>query len=386
MTPRVAIMGWAQTQYERRKADENDWDIIYPTVKAALADAGLTHDDIDTCLDSSKDYLDGRGISTYTIVDGIGGQLKEEAKVSMDASYAAIYAYMRLATGMYDVAIVSGYGKSSEGIDIHWQTATTLDPFYGQPLGLDAMSAAALQASCYMHRYGVSEGQVARVVVKNWRNAMGNPYAQLKGTITVEQVLNSRPLMKPLKLYDVCPITDGASAMVMVSERKARELASRLNRRPVWIEGVSHLQDMHYLGYRDLTKAGCCADAARAAYKMAGIKDPLKEIQLAEVYAPFSFQELMLYEALGLCGPGEGGRFLESGAPEMGGQVPVNPSGGALTANPMTATGLTRIIEAASQIAGRAGANQIRGVRRAVAHGTHGVALQNNCVFVLGGE
>ena len=387
MPKRLAIVGWAQTKHERRKLLDNDWDLIYPTVKAALKDAGIRHDDIDVCVVGASDYLDGGGISNYTIGDGVGGQLKEEAKVSMDAAYAFIYAALRLLGGPFEIAIVSGYGKGSEGVDFHWQTHTLFDPFYGQAMGLDALSAAGLQASAYFHRFGVTEEQAALVPIKNKGNAFRNPNAQVRKKLTVEQVMKSRPLMKPIKREDACPISDGAAALVLATEERARKLCRKTGHKPVWLLGMGHSQEAFSLGARDLTVAKAAQAAAKRAYQMARIKNPLNELDVAEVYEPFGFQELMWYEALGFCPPGQAAALLERGVTKMGGKLPVNPSGGALAANPMLATGLVRIIEAAAQVAGRAGPMQVKKrVKRALAASTNGVALQNCAVFILGGS
>jgi acetyl-CoA C-acetyltransferase len=150
---------------------------------------------------------------------------------------------------------------------------------------------------------------------------------------------------------------------------------------------MGHYQEAFSLGARDLTFARAGQLAAKRAFQMARIRNPLQELDVAEVYEPFGFQELMWYEALGFCPPGQGAALLEKRVTEMGGRLPVNPSGGALAANPMLATGLVRIIEAAAQVAGRAGKMQVKKrVRRALAAATNGVALQNCAVFVLGGS
>ena len=387
MTQRLAIMGWAQTRHKRRRPLDNDWDIIYPTVKAALKDAGVVFDEVDVCIDASSDYLDGRGISNFPIVDGLGGQLKEEAKVSMDGAFAFIYAAMRLLGGPFEVAIIPAYGKSGQTVDVHWQTNTLFDPFYGQEIGLDALSAAALQASAYFAKYKVTEEQAALVPIKNRANGLRNPNAHVKGKYTVEDVMDSRPLVKPIKFHDASPISEGAAALVLVKEKKALDIARRTGKKPVWLLGMGHAQDSFSLGVRDLTKAKSAEIAAKRAFKLAGIKKPLKEIHAAEIYEPFGFQELMMYEALGFCKSGDGARLVEEKVTDFGGALPVNPSGGALCANPIHATGLIRIIEAAAQIAGRAGRHQLKKkVKRAIATSTNGPAMQGSAVFVLGGD
>ena len=325
------------------------------------------------------------GISNYTIVDGAGGQLKEEAKVSMDAAYAFIYAALRLLGGPFDLALVPGYGKGSEGVEFHWQTNTLFDPFYGQPLGLDALSAAGLQASAYFHRFGVTEEQAALVPVKNKGNALRNPNAQVRKKLTVEQVMKSRPLMKPIKREDACPISDGAAALVLASEDRARQLCRRTGRQPVWLLGMGHCQEAFSLGARDLAVAKAGQAAAKRAFQMARIKRPLEELDVAEVYEPFGFQELMWYEALGFCGPGQAATLLEQGVTEMGGKLPVNPSGGGLGREPDAGHRPDPDHRGRGPGRGPGRAMQVKKrVKRALAASTNGVALQNCAVFILG--
>jgi acetyl-CoA C-acetyltransferase len=177
------------------------------------------------------------------------------------------------------------------------------------------------------------------------------------------------------------PITDGVCALILASEEKAREITDR----PVWIEGVGTYQDS-YLRDRDLTRFESLGKAAAKAYEMAGIKDPYREINVFEVSEKFAHEELMIYEALGLAREGRGQSLIEKGLTNREGEIPVNPSGGALSADPICATGLTRVIEAARQIRGDAGGCQIPYVERALAHGQFGICAQKNTVFILGGD
>lgn len=359
----------------------NDQDLLYDVSKKVLAVSGLTIDDVDVLIDAGSDVLDGRGISTYTLVDSMGGGMKDEAKVAEDGIYAALYAYMKIASGMFDCAMVVAYGKSSE-CPLHYQAEIMFDPFYARPLSLDFISSAALQCSSYMDKYGISEEQIAKVAVKNRRNAIYNPAAQLRMDSTVEDVLGSEMLMSPIRKMEACPISDGACAVIMASEKVANEMDIS----PAWILGVGQSSDVLYPGYRDLSYLKSAEVAANSAYRMAGINDPLEELGVAEVSEQFAHQELMLYEALGFCEPGKGGELIDSGLTELEGKLPVNPSGGALCANPILATGLVRLREASLQVTGAAGARQVKGVGKALAHGTIGVAAQSNCVFILGSE
>ena len=220
---RVAIVGAYQTKYSAALADENHQDLAYRTVKGVLEATGLKQQDLEIVINSGSDILDGRGISTYMMVEALGAQLTEETKVAEDGAYSALYAWMRIAAGSYDLALVIAYGKSSESHP-HWYHNMNYDPFYGQPLGLDLLNAAALQANAYSQKYGVTEEQAARVVIKNLRNAKNNPFALRKGDYSLEEVMASPYLATPLKELDVYPVTDGAVALRFILENEKDSL------------------------------------------------------------------------------------------------------------------------------------------------------------------
>jgi acetyl-CoA C-acetyltransferase len=384
---RVAIVGSAQTIHERRKPDQNVEDMIYETVTALLNQTGLTINDVDMVMGAGDDVLDGRSISNVFTAEYAGAFLKEESKVEDDGAFAACYAFMRIAAGAFDTILVYGYSKASDSSPQHY-SGTIADPFYLRPLGIEALTAAALQAQCYFQKYGVTEEQAALVAVKNRKAAMNNPYAQIKGEHTVDDVMRSPMIASPIKRLDASPVTDGCCAILMMSD----EAAERHGLKPAWIRGVGFCTDAYYLGHRDLTAIESAHSAAARAYKMAGILDPRREINAAEIHAPFSFQELMMYEALGFCDKGKGGEFVTSGASDVGGALPINLSGGALSANPIFAAGLIRLAEAANQVTGQAAGVKAPSLASsssdnsitAVAHATSGFALQSNIVYVLG--
>ncbi len=247
-------------------------------------------------------------------------------------------------------------------------------------LGFDFTSAAALQARRYMYKYGITREDAARVVVKNLANAKRNPYASQSGDLTVADVLSSPAVAPPLHRLDVAPDTDGAVAIILASEEKARKITDR----PVWILGIGTCYDAHYLGDRDLADTFALEKAAGRAYAMAGIKNPRRSVDLAEVGDEFSYQELLWLEGLGLCDRGEAGRFTASGATAIGGKIPVNASGGLLSGVPANVAGLNRVAEAFFQLRGEAGERQVRGANIAVAQGHSGFCGQHQCVVVLG--
>jgi acetyl-CoA C-acetyltransferase len=184
----------------------------------------------------------------------------------------------------------------------------------------------------------------------------------------------------PLRRLNLATESDGACAMVLTTEDQAKKLG-----RPVlaWITGIGWATDTYFMGDRDLWHLPSLTTAAKKACAMAGIKNPAKEIDVAEIYDITSFQELMEYEALGFCAEGEGGKFIDSGAPLSSGKLPVNLSGGMLSSNPITAAGLFKVAEAALQVSGRAGKRQAPKANVALAHGMSGICGQSNYVTIL---
>jgi acetyl-CoA C-acetyltransferase len=217
-------------------------------------------------------------------------------------------------------------------------------------------------------------------VIRNRSNAKSNPYAQEPLDLTVDDVLGSRMLVSPIRLLDAKPISDGACAMIIASEEKAK----KLTKKPVWILGASNCYETHYLGDRDLADCDALVTAAKKAYSMAGIKNPLKGIDVAEISTEYSYQEPLWLEGLGFCGRGEGGRLVESNTIKMGGKLPVNPSGGVLPGNPNGVAGMARVAEAVLQLRGEAGDRQVKGAKVALAHGYTGICGQHQAVMILG--
>jgi acetyl-CoA C-acetyltransferase len=253
------------------------------------------------------------------------------------------------------------------------------DPIYLRPLGFDFLTAAALQATRYMNKYGLTEEHFARVVVKNLKNAKNNPYAQQAQDISIKDVLNSKMIAYPIKRLDSKPVTDGACAMIVASEEKAKKLTNK----PVLITGLGNCYDAHYLGDRDLVKCESLQVASERAYGMAGITNPRKEIDLAEICDEYSYQELLWAEGLSLCDEGKGGELIESGVTEMGGELPVNTAGGLLSGLPSGVAGMAQVAEGFLQLQGNAGIRQIDGAKLALVQGTTGPCGQSHCVMIL---
>lgn len=377
---RIAIAGVAQTKFERRKKDKTYFDLVYEVTKEALNDAGLTIDDIDNVVTISNDFFDGRTISGMSVGDAAGAADKNISTVEGDGTFGAFYGAMRVLGG-YKASLVVAHSKSSEG-DLKCITNGMFDPVFHRLLGIESISSSALQANAYMTRYGLTEEQFAKVSVKNHANAKNNPYSQLPMDITVNDVMKSRKISDPLKLFDCSPLSDGAAAVIIVNE----DVQKKTKTKPVWIKGIAHCSEEYFLGDRDLADPRALKDAAARAYSMAGIKKPSDEIDVVELYDAFSYMEPLWLEGLGFAGPGKGIDLLEKGISSMNGKMPVNPSGGVLSANPVLVAGLARIIECVLQIRCEAGKRQVKKVRKALAHGINGPCGQSHCVWILGGE
>ena len=349
----VAIVSFAQAKSVRRDSHRNEVEILMPVVREAVERSGIDRRGIGFTCSGSCDYLAGQPFSFVMALDGIGAWPPiEESHVEMDAAWALYEAWVRLQHGDIDAALVYGFGKSSLG-ELPDVLTQQLDPYYVAPLGPDAISLAALQARAMIDAGVCTERDMAQVAARSRRDAKSNPNAQLSGDADIDALLTAPCIASPLRKHDCAPVSDGAAAIVLA----AGDLAREVSRRPAWIRGIDHRIEPHALGSRDLT----VSSSTKLAGEKAGVhaRGP---IDVAELHAPFSHQEILLRQALGL-----------------NGATTINPSGGALAANPMMAAGLIRIGEAAQRIIDGAAS-------RAVAHATSGPCLQQNLVCLLEGE
>ncbi len=381
---RVAIIGTGQTRHARRRDDVSQPELVREAAAAALADAGLQPRDIDGVLLGNMELFEGRACPELWVGEGAWATAKPCMKVATggtSGTSTCIAAFHQVAAGLLDVALVVGWEKHSEG---HTQTGMALtDPYWDRAVASGALGNFALSISEFMAERGVSEEHAAGIAVKARRNAANNPHAHLqRPDLTVDEVLASRMLAHPLRLLDMCPQSDGACAIVVASEEAARRLCPR----PAWVLATATRHEQPFLG--DIDRRLCTMrtlrDAARSVYAQAGIREPLEQLDVAEIYEPVSYAELAWYEALGFCAEGQAGRLVEDGVTEMDGTLPVNPSGGVLSTNPVGASGVIRVAEAALQLHGRGGARQVEGARLALATG-YGVYAWADAI-VLGAE
>jgi acetyl-CoA C-acetyltransferase len=380
MPKRVAIVGIGQTKHEESKGHYVYHEADFEASKLALDDASLSRGDLDTVIASGWDAIDGRTISDMHTCMSIGGYLKDSSHAAEDGIMALVYAYLRIVSGLFDVALVAGHGHREANIDA--VTRITLDPLFTRPSQRNYIVTMAMQANAYMHKHGVSKEQAAKVVVKNRANGARNPYAHLDSPVTLEDVLASQPVAYPLKALDCPPESVGGVALILAAE----DIVRRITDKPVWIRGLGWAIESYEMGGKDLAEIPSLSAAAQRAYKMAGIRRPLNELDLAEIHEATSFHELMDYEALGFAKPGQGAKLIDEGTTEMDGKLPVNPSGGSLCTNLFGGSGLVRAAEAALQLRGDAHGRQVADASLALAHGLSapaGAAAPTNCVAIL---
>ena len=348
----VAVVGFTQSKISRREFDRNETEILMPVIQELKTGMNLESTDIDFICSGSSDYLAGQSFAFVAGLDAVGAWPPvSESHVEMDGAWALYEAWVKMQMGYADISLVYGFGKPSMG-DLPHTMALQLDPYAVMPLWPDAVSVAALQARLCLDGNVFDERAMAGVAVRDRSHAKNNPFAQVSGDFEAEKLLAEPYLVSPLRKHDCSPISDGASAVVLVAGDRVREFRDR----PAWIRGFEHIVEPQDLGVRDLTQSRSTALAAEKA----GVGRD--KIDVAEIYAPFSHQSILVERALGI-GP----------------ETTLNPSGGALAGNPLMATGLSRIGEAASRVwEGTAD--------RAIAHATSGPCLQQNLVVVLEGN
>ncbi|GAA3818310.1 thiolase domain-containing protein [Amycolatopsis tucumanensis] len=344
----VAVVGFAQAPNVRSTpGTTNGVEMLVPIFAQVYEQTGLSKSDIGFWCSGSSDYLAGRAFSFISAIDAIGAFPPiHESHVEMDAAWALYEAWLKIRTGEVDTALVYGFGKSSAG-QLRRVLALQLDPYTVAPLWPDSVSIAGLQARLGLDAGLWSEKDLAAVAARSRADATRNPHAQFSGASEIADLLDAPYVADPLRAHDIAPVTDGAAVIVLAAAERAHEFAER----PAVITGIEHRVDTPVLGARDLTRS----PSTEAAGQAVGTGD----VEVAELHAPFTHQELILRTALGL-----------------GDDVRVNPSGGVLTGNPMFAAGLARIGEAATRIlTGQAS--------KVLAHATSGPALQQNLVAVL---
>jgi acetyl-CoA C-acetyltransferase len=363
---RAAVLGVGQTRHRSRRPDVSIAGLCREAVDRAVADAGVSLEDIDAVVvGKAPDLFEGVMMPELYLADALGATGKPLLRVHTAGSVGgatALVATSLVQAGVHRRVLAVGFEKQSES-NAMW--ALSIMPPFSMPLLAGAGGYFAPHIRSYIRRSGAPEHIGAMVAVKDRRNGSRNPYAHLQQAgITLESVRSSPMLWDPVRYDETCPSSDGACAVV-IGDQAAAEASGA----PVaWIRATAMRTEPTMFSGKDHVNPRAGADAAAALWQQAGITDPLAQIDAAEIYVPFSWFEPMWLENLGFAAPGQGWRLTAAGETEIGGVLPVNPSGGVLSSNPIGASGLLRFAEAALQVMGKAGAHQVPGARTALGH------------------
>ncbi|SHL26923.1 acetyl-CoA C-acetyltransferase [Desulfatibacillum alkenivorans DSM 16219] len=384
MAQKVAIVGTGQTDHKSHRPDVTGQEMIREAVDRALEDCGITIRDIDAIVIGNMDHFESINYVDNWSIEGSGGFMKPIMKVTTGGTTGAsvaIAAYYHVASGMFDRVLAIGWEKNSES-DTTGAIITCSDPIWDRFSYSGAIPSLATEATAYMKQYGATQEDAARVAVRDRNNALNNPHAHLQRPITLEDVMSSPMLAHPIKLLDVCPRTDGACAVVFAADGEAQRLAKK----PAWIHASAVRHTYSWFGDSTDYDAGLVslARASQEAYKKAGITDPSRELDVAELYLPYTYAGIKWIEDLKFCGRGEGAKFVREGNTNMDGMIPVNPSGGVISTNCIGATALLRVAEASIQVMGKGGKRQLPKVNKALATGFGGCFWSD--VMILGAE
>ena len=382
MKDKVAIIGVGCTKFGDL-FEQSYEDMVLDAANAAFADAGIEPERIDAAWFGSYSPYGGHGKASVSLADALrlyGKPITRVENFCATGTDAFRNAAMAVASGMYDVALVLGAeklknrparGLSSEG-EHPYQTD-----------GLTAPGIFAMSATRYFQQFNVGREALAKVAVKNHDNGSKNPKAHFQMQITEEQALKAPMVAWPFGLFDCCPTTDGAAAAVICRTDMAKQFRDDY----ILVKGIGLAVTSgrpwfdpgnEYIGFT------ATQSASQAAYKMAGISDPVREIDLAEVHDCFTWTEITNYEDLGFCRKGEGAHFVSEGRSALRGDMPVNTSGGLKSfGHPIGASGVRMIYEVVTQLRGQAAARQIKDAELGLVHNLGGPGSVA-CVLVLG--
>ena len=362
----AAVLGTGQTHHRSRRLDVSMGGLCREAIDRALADAALDWADIDAVvLGKAPDLFEGVMMPELALADALGATGKPLLRVHTAGSVGgstALVATSLVQAGVHQRVLAVAFEKQSES-NAMW--ALSISPPFTMPVHAGAGGYFAPHIRSYIRRSGAPEHIGAVVAVKDRRNGALNPYAHLRqADITLESVQASAMLWEPVRYDETCPSSDGACAIVIGDETAADATGKSV----AWIHATAMRTEPTSFAGRDQVNPQAGRDAAAALWREAGITDPFTEVDVAEIYVPFSWFEPMWLENLGFAPIGAGWRMTEAGETALDGRLPVNASGGVLSSNPIGASGLLRFAESAMQVMGRAGDHQVDGARTALGH------------------
>jgi len=382
MSDRVAIIGVGWSGYRPITPELSYKELMYEAALRAYNDAGVDpRRDIESFVTVAEDFHEGTSIFDEYTPDQLGAVLKPMHTISGDGLHGLATAFMLVKTGQFSIVAVEGHSKASNLLSMPGVVAYAQDPVLNRPLRFNTHFIAGLEMNRYLVDSDTTQQQCAQVVVKNKHNALDNPTAPYGANLTLEDVLSGPPLAWPLGVRQTAEHADGAIALVLASEEKALSLSDH----PIWILGCGWSNDSPGLENRDWGQANYVKDAARLAYRQAGIHSPFQAIDFAEVDDLYAYKELQALEALGFFGYGEAGQVTEEGLTHKEGSLPVNVSGGSLgMGNLLDANGLARALEVVVQLRGTAGPRQLEDISIGLAQSWRGVPTASGAVIIFG--
>lgn len=382
MAQRVAIIGTGHTSFSSTSPAVSYKEMIYEASEKAYQDAGVNpRRDVDSFVAVSEDFQEGTGIFDEYTPDQLAAAMRPVHTITGDGIHGLIAGQMLILSGIARVVAVEAHSKASNVLTPGHILHFAMDPIFNRPLGAHPHFVAGLEMARYLHEGRATREHCAMVVAKNKANALANPAAAYGARISPQDVLDSSPVAFPISRLDVAPSADGAVVLVLACEDAARSSGCR----PVWIRGVGWASETSWLETHQWGEALYARLAGDMAYRMAGIRNPAREIDLAEIDDTFSYKELQHMEALRLCRQGEAGPLVEEGATGPGGDLPVNTSGGSLGVGHIyDASGLQKVLAVVQQLRGEAGRLQVKGAGTGLAQSWRGIPTTTGAVVVLG--
>ena len=378
---RIGVVGIGQTKFGKL-SDSSSRELAADAFSEALTDANLDAKNISALIVCSGTHYDKQRSPAGVMAEYLG--LNPNPTFHVEAACASSGVGVRVGwslirSGLHGIVAVLGFQKMTESnaAEIQEVMSRSGDVMWESPFGPTMPAYYAMHARAHMEKYGTTEEQFALVSVKNHRYGAKNPNAMFQKEITVDEVLKSRVVSSPLKLYDCCANADGAACVILAGEKVARRVAE-----PVWITGLGLASSSMSLTSRnEFASFQCSAQAVRQAYKMARVT--ARDLDVAEVHDSFTSAEIMDYEDLGFCKKGHGGKFIEDGQTYIGGRIPVNVDGGLLAkGHPVGATGASHIVSVVKQLRNAAGSNQVPKARIGLAHNIGGIGMYAVCTVL----
>ena len=383
MAEHSAVIGIGQTKYDAKRVDVSMVGLVREAAERALQDADLRWGDIDAVvIGKAPDTFEGVMMPELFLADALGAAGKPMLRVHTAGSVGGstgIVASSLVEAGIHERVLTVCFEKQSES-NAMW--GLTITPPFSVAVVAGAGGYFAPLIRGYIARANAPEDTGIRTALKDRLNALKNPYAHLQiPDISFDQIMNSPMLWDPIRYLETCPSSDGACAMIFASEAAAR----RAPRPPAWVHATAMRSEPTMFAGRDQVNPQAGRDCATDLYRKAGIENPRRDIDCAEIYVPFSWFEAMWLENLHICDEGQGWKMVYEDATAMDGDFPVNMSGGVLSSNAIGASGLVRFAEAANQVRGLCGEHQIDGARTALGH-AYGGGSQYFSMAIFGAE